>query len=571
MTALAGAWDRPAAAVPAASARVRIPDLGGMLFATALAGYFGLGAYLALVLHAMNGDAYSRVTNAYYAVFSRDPHLAAIGFVWPPLPTLFELALVPLKVVWPPMVEQGVAAVIMSAVFMAGAVYQLSRTLGEFAVPRLPRFLLVAAFALHPMIVYYGAVGASEAPTIFFMVLTVRHLTRWVREPAVGPLVMTGVGLAGAYLTRYEAMFSALAAAGLVALFTLARTEGRARVRIDAAVADVAIMLAPFVLAFGSWALASWMIVGAPFEQFTSVYGGASQVSIALAQGGGEWLEPLAVKAGLALRRLGTVEVALPSAIGLAALVGWRRRDDRWFAVVAVLAPPVAFLIFAYLTNTLFPWFRHLILAVPMGFLLLGLTIGGLAQGSEARAAAGRAKRAAVAALRGVTISSLALAAFLCVPTAGVAMLDPTIAITESRDLAGVLGPSAAADDRPAGDLRTFATEREIADYLDRLGLPSGSVLLDVFGGFAIVGQSANPNQFVITPDRDFRAILADPPGFGVRYLLAPSVRGLGVVDAVNVTYPTLEVNGTGFTVLDHTFAGRGGTSDWALYRVASP
>jgi hypothetical protein len=569
VTAYAGAWERPVAAFPAA--RLRLPSLGFLAFATALAGYLAIGAYLALVLHAMNGDAYSRVTNAYYVLFSRDPHLAAIGFVWPPLPTLFELALLPLKVVWPPMVEQGFAAVIMSAVFMAGAVYQLGRTLGEFDVPRLPRFLLVTAFALHPMIVYYGAIGASEAPTIFFTVLTVRYLARWVREPAVGPLVVAGVGLAGAYLTRYETMFSAAAAAAMVGLFTLARTEGRARARLDAAVADVAIVLAPFVLAFGSWALASWLIVGAPFEQFTSVYGGTSQVSIALAQGGGEWLEPLAVKAGLALRRLGAIEIALPSAIGLAALVGWRRRDDRWVAVVAVLAPPLAFLIFAYLTNTLFPWFRHLILAVPMGFLLLGLTIGGLAQGTEAPAAAGRAKRATAAVFRGALISSLVLAALVSVPAAGAGMLDRTVAVLESQDLAGVLGPSAAADDRPGGDLRTFATEREIAGYLDELHLPSGSVLLDVFGGFAIVAQSENASQFVITPDRDFRAVLADPLSFGVRYLLAPSQRGLGAVDAVNITYPALGANGAGFTVLDRTFAGRGGTEDWALYRVAVP
>ena len=31
---------------------------------------------------AFQGDAYSRVGNAYYVLFSRDPHLAAIGFVW---------------------------------------------------------------------------------------------------------------------------------------------------------------------------------------------------------------------------------------------------------------------------------------------------------------------------------------------------------------------------------------------------------------------------------------------------------------------------------------------------------
>ena len=34
------------------------------------------------------GDALSRVANGYYTLFSRDPHLAAVGFVWNPLPSL---------------------------------------------------------------------------------------------------------------------------------------------------------------------------------------------------------------------------------------------------------------------------------------------------------------------------------------------------------------------------------------------------------------------------------------------------------------------------------------------------
>jgi hypothetical protein len=569
VTALAGTWERPAAAFPAA--RVRVPGLGALLFTTALSGYLGLGAYLALVLHAMNGDAYSRVTNAYYVLFSRDPHLAAIGFVWPPLPTLFELILVPLKVLWPPMVEQGFAAVIMSAVFMAAAVYQLSRALEEFAVPRLARFLLVAAFALHPIIVYYAAVGTSEAPTIFFLLLAVRHLARWVREPAVTPLVLAGVGLAGAYLTRYETMLSAVAAATLVALVTLARTEGRARARLDAAVADVAIVLGPFTLVFVGWAFASWLIVGAPFEQFTSVYGATSQLGVAAAQGENELADPLGVKLGLTLRRLGALDIALPSAIGLAAIVGWRRRDDRWSAVLTVMAPVLAFIFVGNLNHWVFPWLRFFILAVPMAVLLLGLAAAGIARGADVAPRTKRARRWVRTLVRGGTTAAIVVAALLPVPVAAVAMLDPTIAVAESRDLAGLLGAAARRDDRPGGDLRTFATEREIAGYLDGLQLPRGSVLVDVFGGFAIVGQSANPTQFVITTDQDFKPILADPQAFGVRYVLAPDPIGLGSLDAVNIAYPGLRSDEAGFAIAERSFAGRGGTSDWHLYRVIYP
>jgi hypothetical protein len=38
---------------------------------------------LFFVLRIGNSDALSRTANAYYVLYSRDPHLAAIGFIWP--------------------------------------------------------------------------------------------------------------------------------------------------------------------------------------------------------------------------------------------------------------------------------------------------------------------------------------------------------------------------------------------------------------------------------------------------------------------------------------------------------
>ena len=577
MTALAGTWRRPVART---AVRVDRPVMPWFFFGAAMVGYVALGAYVGLVLHAMHGDAYSRVTNAYFAIFSRDPHLAAIGFVWPPLPTMVELALVPFRTVWPPLVNQGFAAVLMSSFFMAGAVYQVERALADFAVPRLPRYVLVLAFALHPMTVYYAAIGTSEAPTVFFMVLTARYLARWIATPTMGALVLAGVGLAGAYLTRYETIVSAAAAGGLVLIYTLGRSEGRWRARLDAAMADGAIVLAPVTLAFVAWAFASWLIVGTPFAQFTSQYGNSAQLGVAAAQGGAELGDPLLVKLALVLRRLGLVEIVLPSAIGMAALIAARRRDDRWLAVVAVMAPTLGFMVVAYLAGLVFPWLRFFILAVPLAILLLGLTIGGLARrdptagpqtATQRVAPPSRTRRWTGSVVRGLVVSALLLTALASSAVAGAAMLDRTIAVEEARDIGGLLGPDARSDDRRGADLRTFATERTVATYVDGLGLPRGSVLVDAFSGFAIVAQSAAPAQFVITPDIDFRAVLADPAAFGVRYILAPAATGNAVLDAVNVAYPDLAQNGAGIATLETRFEGRGGSYDWALYRVASP
>src|SRR3982074_579514 len=96
-------------------------------FGFALAGSLAAATYLVFGVHVVIGDALSRVANAQYVLFSRDPHLAAIGFVWNPLPSLVELIVLPFRSLWPVLAQVGFAANLMSALFMAGAVYQLLR------------------------------------------------------------------------------------------------------------------------------------------------------------------------------------------------------------------------------------------------------------------------------------------------------------------------------------------------------------------------------------------------------------------------------------------------------------
>ena len=109
---------------------------GKIIFGLALVVYLAAASALVFGHNIIEGDAYSRVGNAYYVLYSRDPHLAAIGFVWNPLPSLAMLPLLPLKQLWPAIVGAGFVANIVSAVFMAGAVYQLSRALGEMGLRR---------------------------------------------------------------------------------------------------------------------------------------------------------------------------------------------------------------------------------------------------------------------------------------------------------------------------------------------------------------------------------------------------------------------------------------------------
>jgi hypothetical protein len=176
------------------------------------------------------------------------------------------------------------------------------------------------------------------------------------------------------------------------------------------------------------------------------------------------------------------------------------------------------------------------------------------------------ALRPRVARLAPAAILALAV---LSVPVAAAGMLNPSVAVEESKDIAALLGPSAAAPDRPGAAVRTFAGEQAVASYLDGMQLPRGAVLMDVFSGFPIALLSDRPEQFVITTDKDFKQALADPPTFGVQYLLAPSVGGHGVLDAVNQAYPDLATENDYATSV-HRFPALGTSSSWTLYRLTA-
>jgi hypothetical protein len=90
---------------------------------------------------------------------------------------------------------------------------------------------------------------------------------------------------------------------------------------------------------------------------------------------------------------------------------------------------------------------------------------------------------------------------------------------------------------------------RHITDRIDALHLPDGAIVVDTFSPCIsmILMTSARPHQFVITSDRDYERILADPPTFDAHYLLVPPPKAYGTLDAVNQEYPRLYETGAGF------------------------
>jgi hypothetical protein len=529
------------------------------------------GAILVFHYASFNGDAQARVANAYYVLFSRDPHVAAVGFVWNPLPSFTVLPLLPLKVLWPALTTRAFAGNIMSAFFMAAAGYQIFEFCRDLGLRWSLRLGLLAVFALNPMIVYYAANGMSEGLFIFTLVLAARYLAKWLRDDRTPPLVIAALALSVSYLARNEAVFAALFAASVVLTVAFIRTAGTSRERVNKALMDTFVIGLPFAASFVTWATVSWIITGHPFEQFSSIYGNSSQLRV-INETAGSLAPAQALRRGLEATT--SLAPTLPVVAAVALVLSTRRRDPRVLATLAVPGGVLFFAVAAYALGKTAGWFRYFITAVPLLVMLAASVASCVVVASHEP---GRPRKAAVVVPRWLRRSYLASVAVAIVaivatsvPTTGWAMLRSSVATEEHLHLGYIVSPKPS-DPTQIAERHRLDSTIKMADVLDSMKLPHGAVLVDNFSPCVpfIILDSRRPQQFVIPNDEDFQRSLADPATFHVQYLMVPPGGGYGSLDAVNRQYPSLYGAGAGIAKLVTEF-DLPGCPQFRLYKMNS-
>ncbi len=524
--------------------------------------FLGVGWTVTRLTGEIPGDAVSRVQAAQSVVAGRDPHLEALGFIWGPFPALFQVPFVWLRQWWLPMTGDAVAAVIVSALFMAGVVAQLLRWGEESGARRTMRLVVAAVTVAHPLVWLYGSNGMSEACWLFFLVVAARRLALWAETDDLRHLGAVGASIGFAYLVRYESAAVLMAVVAYVAATTFTRWHPRMddpafgeprwehdRERLQRTVLDVTLVALPAAACMAMWAFASWAIIGEPFPQFTSEYGNS-----ALVRAAGDslrYIVPDYTRLGRAWFYLVQLSIAAPAIVLLTvvALGSTRVRTARVTAALVVLGAPLGVqLLFSYQGST-FPWLRYAIGGVLL-VALLALTL----------------------APTGAWLRWL-----------GVAALVPGVVLTATLTTGGEYGHVDAERLLPAvrdvteGHSPKYASTigvgATVATDIDALAdAEAGSVLCDAASCFAVLANAPRPEIYVIPADRDFQPLVADPGQFGVRYLLVPSP-GASNYDAVKASHPGIwegEAEGVDRLVREW------GDEDeprghWRLYAVEDP
>ncbi|MFZ4518088.1 MAG: glycosyltransferase family 39 protein [Microthrixaceae bacterium] len=501
---------------------------------TAFLGFAAVGIVAATRGGALPGDAISRVQLALAVVAGRDPHPESIGFVWGPFPTLFEVPFVALRGLWPALADASVAAVLVSAACMAAALSQLVAWGRDCGSPRWTRIGVVVLTAASPLVLAAGANGMSEAAWVLFLLIACRRLAHWIEHDDVGSLVVTGLALGLAYLTRYESAAAIAAVLAVVAATTWRRppavpeggplvggTAGPVRRRVRATALDLTVVGFPAVAAVVGWTFVSWVIVGEPFAQFTSGYGNAALVRNAGSMAGIIGDTTLVGRVAFFGEQLLT---AAPVLVVLVLLVLWigDRAAARGAVVLAVVGAPLALQLLLAARGQTFPWFRYVITGVMITALLALVAAGSWDWVRSHRW------------VRVPAVLSLLPGLVLSVPVVMGGHLgagdEYLVYQAVERGLDGRRIPA---------DESILLRGRTVAEAVDRVpGVVAGAILTDTSSTSAVVAAAPRPEVYVIPSDRDFEAVVADPAAFGVRYLLlrAPATPG----DAVVASHPRL-------------------------------
>ncbi len=491
----------------------------------------GVGYYLASIYGFMSGDASSRVANAFYVLYSREPGLANIGFVWNPLPSLMQLVILVFYPIFPALASEGLAAVILSALFAALTAVLIMMAGRKYGLSKWLTLVFAILYSFNPYIFYYGANGLTEVIFIYFINLAVLQMLLWMDNDAPRPLVVAALALALAFWTRYETVFFGAALAVAVLIWILHIKEDPVKERLKEAEGSWVLLLTPVVYSGLLWIFFNYIIMGDGFYFLTSSYSNLGQAELLMEDEkfANMVYNPIAVLIFVA-KRFWYFSIPLLLVLLIRAI---ERRLFKWdivlLVILAVSIPSMQ--IFLLLKGGTAAWIRYYMYVFPITAIWIPYEI------SKMRFR----KIGAGVLIAGMAISSVVMFNM---------MNDPTVA---SDEYEAFRFNKLYAEQQAGNDVMTYVREQ----------MHDEMILTDSFSSFRIIMGSGNPKQFVITSDSDFAESLEEPYNHDIDYVLIPNPEAVLSLDGVNQKYPGLYAEGAEWATLHKEFNGF-----WKLYKV---
>ena len=471
-----------------------------IIFLGSLCFFLLVSIALNLFLNLGNGDALSRTANAYYVLYSRDPHLAAIGFIWPPLPSFLQLPLLPLL---RPLNLIIMAGPIISSLFGAASLVMLNIILTRLKVAEKMRWLLLTLTMLHPNFVFLSASGMAEMLILFFTLVV---LWGYQQMPhGTRSWVICGVGLAMAFWVRYEALAMMVGVTfALILVFWPESGDWR-----DEMEGRLLAVLVPPAYAVAIWLFLNWILMNSPLYFLQSEYSLANATDIAKNAGVSHPLflawRNIFYTISYTFNRLAQQNIAFLASSAVASVAAIVRGNRKMIGMLLILFSIPAFTAFQVFSGSLATWLRYWFYAIPFGAIVIGMLY---------RLMSGLGRNIFVAALVGLFILSIPISALTMYS-------DKSTGGDMQRLGAYLLDPAEEPNRRADDSYHIFRHDAPIlAAKVDEVS-SNGLVMVDANKSYYVILEAEHPERLMITNDTDFISALQYPPG-KVKYILIP-------------------------------------------------
>ncbi|WAG53866.1 glycosyltransferase family 39 protein [Clostridium estertheticum] len=500
------------------------------------------GYYYNVCVGYYHSDGISRVANAFYVLYSRNPHLGAIGFVWTPLPSMIDLGFLLLYPWIPAMATKGIAGMLMSAIFASLTASILVGAFIKRGISRLYAVIFTLLYSLNPMVFIFGFNGLSDAPFIFFVILSIISFLNWVDEHKLGDLVVVSFALALAFWCRYEAVpFAFSMAIGCVIIAMLVsrnaapHSEGDTRYKWSWAEGILTIIVTPLCYSIILWVLFNMIIMHNPLYFLNGDYSNTAQIQGHLSSSIYVDMVSAPVKACIfALKKILVFSAPLIAILILKLL---NHRLWRWDTLILLgmfISIPMLQVIMLVKGTTL-GWLRYFMYVLPVGFAWLPYELSKV-----------KRKWMFIIPIMGMILNFIILSYVIT---------QPTIAPDENTFLKNTFKQH----NQTYYDEKQFS---DIAGYLDE-NYPNSNILVDSFSAYLIILKTQFPRRLYISSDYYFNEAISDPQKYGVSYILIPKPGSSSVISVINNAYPNLFEHGAEWAELVRDFG-----SKWRLYKV---
>ncbi len=523
----------------------RWPIENTFLFLFAFIVYMALADYLVIHLHYTNADAYTRVADATYVLYSRDPHLGAIGFIWPPLPGLLNIPILAVQHWFPFLITRAFAGSVQAALFGAGTVVLINLGLRRAGVIPPVRWLVLLMWIANPMTALYSAQGMSEAPFVFFAVASFLSFIRWTDSRKPGELAALGVLVGLGTVVRIEMIPVALAVGAGVLFCSLGRKVSWRQLETQ-----MLLYALPAVFVLALWIGSTWVIEHDPLYIFHSNYSNQAAVTSgfgASAVGDFTQWHNVFTYLGTQYLQLFPAVVVLMGAVAVRVLVAKDRRPGLVLLALALPVPAVD--MYLLHSGNLAVILRYQIYVIPYSIVL------GIYLLKEFRRVSPRV----------VSIGALLLAAVIGISNISSFDLMSDVHRAPEESVAILAAENNVSAGSVNNQLDPYNSAGVVAQAVALADKDHGLVAMDTFRGSAVFMTAPDRSIYVVTSDEDFEAVVNQPQVYHVEYFLVPKPEGESLLDHINQLYPTLWSNGDNFAT---KVAEIGGQLHWRLYRI---